>query len=74
MPYSVGAVRLSFVDVRNEQLLLNDYSYHENHVIEGEWKQRGSYENPLEAVNSSLSSSIEDVMSRFEGTADTPSE
>lgn len=70
-PYTVGAVRLSFLDFRNNELLLNDYSYHENHVIEGEWKQPGSWTNLLEAVNGSLRSSIEDVMSRFAEAKDS---
>jgi len=70
-PYGVGAVRLYLVDVRGDLLLLNDYSYHERHVIDGEWKQSGSWSNLLETTNESLRRSIEDVMTRFIDATDS---
>jgi len=64
-PYAVGAVRVHLLDVENDELLLNDYAYHQVHVVDGEWKQPGNWENLLGATNGSLENALNEVMSRL---------
>ena len=70
-PYALSAVRMYLLDVNSNTLLLNDYAYHETHVIDGEWKQPDSWTNLLNATEGSLRLSIADVLSRLEQSLNT---
>lgn len=63
--YGSSAVRLYLKDNATGVILYNAYAYHDWHVLNGEWKQPGNWENLLAAVTASLNASVKDVVSRF---------